>query len=97
MAELQGVFFVERMKDVYGKMAKAEGKMEAMCEQCAGGKSVAFLSYIVHLRRLRVFSRHTPLMRSPLAFFCMRIYSNQTFGGSYLPLRTHPLPTALAL
>ena len=32
VAELQGAFFVERMKDVYGKMAKAEGKIEAGCE-----------------------------------------------------------------
>ena len=40
-AELQGAFFVERMKDVYGKMAKAEGKVDAVCEQCAGGKAVA--------------------------------------------------------
>ena len=40
--ELQGAFFVERMKDLFGKMAKAEGKVEAMCEQCAGAKSVAF-------------------------------------------------------
>ena len=42
VAELDGAFFVERMKDVYGKMAKAEGKVEAVCEQCAGGKAVAF-------------------------------------------------------
>ena len=42
VAELQGAFFVERMKDVYGKMAKAEGKVEAVCEQCGGGTSVAF-------------------------------------------------------
>ena len=42
VAELQGAFFVERMKDVYGKMAKAEGKVEAVCEQCGGGASVAF-------------------------------------------------------
>ena len=42
MAELPGAFFVERMKDLYGKMAKVEGKVEALCEQCAGGKSVAF-------------------------------------------------------
>ena len=34
---------MERMKDVYAKMAKAEGKMEAVCEQCVvGGKSEAF-------------------------------------------------------
>ena len=40
--ELQGAFFVERMKDLFGKMAKAEGKMEAVCEQCGRGKSVSF-------------------------------------------------------
>ena len=40
--QLQGAFFVERMKDLFGKMAKAEGKVEAVCEQCAGAKSVAF-------------------------------------------------------
>ena len=40
--ELQGAFFVERMKDLFGKMAMAEGKVEAVCEQCAGAKSVAF-------------------------------------------------------
>ena len=42
VAELQGAFFVERMKDVYGTMAKAEGKMEAVCEQCSGEKATAF-------------------------------------------------------
>ena len=41
-AELQGAFFVERMKDVYYKMAKAEGKIEAVCEECGEGKAVAF-------------------------------------------------------
>ena len=40
-AELQGAFFVERMKDVYSKMAKAKRKTEVVCEQCAGGKAVA--------------------------------------------------------
>ena len=41
-AELQGAFFVERMKDVYYKMAKAEGKIEAVCEECGEGKALAF-------------------------------------------------------
>ena len=40
--QLQSAFFVERMKDVYQKMAKVEGKVEAVCEQCSKGKSVAF-------------------------------------------------------
>ena len=66
---------MERMKDVYDKMAKAEGKMEAMCEQCAGGKSVAFLSEFIC-----VCSHATPLLCAPPShFFCMRIYSNQTW------------------
>ena len=42
MEKLQGAFFVERMKDLFGKMAKAEGKVEAVCELCSGGKAVAF-------------------------------------------------------
>ena len=67
VAELQGAFFVERMKDVYGKMAKAEGKMEALCEQCAGAKSVAFCRQcaeficgdcVVSHKKLKVFSGH---------------------------------------
>ena len=40
---LEPAFFVERMKNVYGNMAKAEGKVEAFCEQCsASGAAVAF-------------------------------------------------------
>ena len=67
VAELQGAFFVERMKDVYGKMAKAEGKMEALCEQCAGAKSVAFCRQcteficgdcVVSHKKLKVYSGH---------------------------------------
>ena len=67
VAELQGAFFVERMKEVYGKMARAEGKMEALCEQCAGAKSVAFCRQcteficgdcvLIH-KKLKVFSGH---------------------------------------
>ena len=42
VAGLQPAFFVERIKDLHGKMARAEGKVEALCEQCAVEKSVAF-------------------------------------------------------
>ena len=42
VAALEPAFFVERMKDVYGKMATVEGKVEAFCEQCSAAKSVAF-------------------------------------------------------
>ena len=41
--QLQGAFFVERMKDLHGKMAKAEGKVEAVCESCfLKRKAIAF-------------------------------------------------------
>ena len=41
--KLQGAFFVERMKDLHGKMAKAEGKVEAVCESCfLKRKAIAF-------------------------------------------------------
>ena len=39
---MQSAFFVENMKDVYDKMVKLEGKVEAVCEQCSKEKSVAF-------------------------------------------------------
>ena len=65
--ELQGAFFVERMKDLFGKMAKAEGKVEAVCEQCAGAKSVAFCRQCTEFicsdcvrshKKLKVFAGH---------------------------------------
>ena len=66
--QLQSAFFVERMKDVYQKMAKAEGKLEAVCESCLKkGKAVAFCFQctaflcapcVEHHRVLRVFEGH---------------------------------------
>ena len=43
VAGLQPAFFVERLKDLHGKMARAEGKVQAVCERCtAAAKAVAF-------------------------------------------------------
>ena len=65
--QLQSAFFVERMKDVYGKMAKAEGKVEAVCEQCSGGKAVAFCRHCVEFlcsdctrshQKMKAFATH---------------------------------------
>ena len=67
VAELQGAFFVERMKDVYGTMAKAEGKMEAVCEQCRGAKATAFCRQCAEFicadcerchKKMKVFNSH---------------------------------------
>ena len=66
--QLQSAFFVERMIDVYGKMAKAEGKVEAVCESCSvKGKAIAFCRQctaflcahcVEHHKTLRVFAGH---------------------------------------
>ena len=68
VAGLQPAFFVERMKDVYFKIAKVEGKVEAVCEQCsAAAKSVAFCRQCAHFicshcvrchKTLKVYAGH---------------------------------------
>ena len=35
-------FFVNRMKELHGKMEKAHGKVEAACEMCSKSKAIAF-------------------------------------------------------
>ena len=40
--QLPTAFFVNRMKELHTKMEKAHGKVEALCEQCSGGKAIAF-------------------------------------------------------
>ena len=68
VAGLQPAFFVERLKDLQGKMARAEGKAEAVCEQCAASaKSLAFCRQcaeficedcvVIH-RKIKVFAGH---------------------------------------
>ena len=39
--QLPTAFFVNRMKELHTKMEKAHGKVEALCEQCSGGKATA--------------------------------------------------------
>ena len=66
--QLQSAFFVERMKDVYQKMAKVEGKVEAVCESCLKKeKAVSFCRQctaflcahcVEQHRLLRVFEGH---------------------------------------
>ena len=67
VAGLQPAFFVERIKDLHGKMARVEGKVEALCEQCAGEKSVAFCRQCAEFicgdcsrshMKMKVFSGH---------------------------------------
>ena len=68
VAGLQPAFFVERLKDFHGKMARAEGKVEAVCEQCTtAAKAIAFCCQcanficencvLIH-RNLKIFADH---------------------------------------
>ena len=91
VAELQGAFFVERMKDVYGKMAKAEGKLEAVCEQCGGGTSVAFCRQCAEFicsdcvrihQKLKVFAGHVVASLEDL----------KKGGAKNIPLKEAPTP-----
>ena len=65
--QLPIAFFINRMKELYSKMEKAEGKVEALCEQCSGDKAVAFCRTCVGFictecvkshEKLRVFAGH---------------------------------------
>ena len=93
VAELQGAFFVERMKDVYSKMAKAEGEVEAVCDQCVGGrrKSVAFCRQCAEFlcdecvrshQRLKVFVGHVVTSLQDL----------KKGGAKNIPLKEVPPP-----
>ena len=91
VAELDGAFFVERMKDVYGKMAKAEGKVEAVCEQCEEGKAVAFCRQCTEFicedcvrshQKLKVFAGHKVTSLADL----------KRGGAKHITLKEAPLP-----
>ena len=65
--KLTTAFFVNRLKELYRKMEKAHGKVEAPCEQCRGGVSVAFCRQCAEFicekcvephQRMKVFTGH---------------------------------------
>ena len=64
---LQTAFFVNRMKELHTKMEKAEGKVEALCEQCSGDKATAFCRHCTEFiceecvkvhQKMKAFSGH---------------------------------------
>ena len=93
--QLQSAFFVERMKDVYQKMAKVEGKVEAVCESCLKkGKAVAFCRQctaflcapcVEQHHVLRVFEGHKVENLDDL----------KRGGVAHVPLKEALLPTCL--
>ena len=64
---LPTAFFINRMTELHAKMEKAHGKVEAVCEQCAESKAVAFCRQCTNFicdncvklhKKLRVFADH---------------------------------------
>ena len=91
---LQSAFFVERMKDVFDKMAKVEGKVEAVCEQCSKGISIAFCRQCtdficaectIQHGKLKVFADHKVATLEEL----------KKGGAKEVPLKEAPLSKCL--
>ena len=89
--QLQSAFFVERMKDVYDKMAKVEGKVEAVCEQCSKGKSVAFCRQCTDFICTECTTLHGKL--KPFAGHKVATLEELKMGGAKdVPLKEAPPP-----
>ena len=65
--QLPTAFFVNRMKELHAKMERAQGKVEAVCEMCSGGKAEAFCRQCTDFicndcvrshRKMKVFAGH---------------------------------------
>ena len=65
--QLPTAFFVNRMKELHTKMEKAHGKVDALCEQCSGGKATAFCRHCTEFvcaecvnihQKLKLFAGH---------------------------------------
>ena len=89
--QLESAFFVERMKDVYQKMAKVEGKVEAVCEQCSKGKSVAFCRQCTDFICAECKTLHGKL--KPFAGHKVATLEELKKGGAkHVPLKEAPPP-----
>ena len=65
--QLPTAFFVNRMKELHIRMEKAHGKVEALCEQCSGGRATAFCRHCTEFiceecvkchQKMKVFTGH---------------------------------------
>ena len=89
--QLQSAFFVERMKDVYGKMAKVAGKVEATCECCSEGKAVAFCRQCTDFICAECVTQHRKM--KPFAGNKVTTLDDLKEGGTEtVPLKETPLP-----
>ena len=89
--QLPTAFFVNRMKELYTKMEKVQGKMEAICEMCSRGKAVAFCRQCAEFicndcvkshKHMRIFAGHNVVTFQEL----------KEGGTKKIPLKVAPLP-----
>ena len=89
--QLHSAFFVERMKDVHGKMAKVAGKVEATCECCSEGKAVAFCRQCTDFICAECMTQHRKM--KPFAEHKVTTLDDLKKGGTKtVPLKESALP-----
>ena len=88
--QLPTAFFVNRMKELYTKMEKAQGKMETLCEMCSEANAVAFCRQCTDFicndcaklhKKLKVFAGHKVVTLQEL----------KEGGSKAIPLKEAPL------
>ena len=91
--KLPTAFFANRMQELHTKMAKAQGKVEAHCEQCSGGKATAFCRQCTEFiceecdkihQKLKIFAEHQVTTLEEL---------KSGAEGKEVLLKKHPVPT----
>ena len=89
--QLPTAFFVNRMKELYANMEKAQGKSEAVCEMCSGTKAEAFCRQCTYFicsdcvrshSKMKVFAGHDVVTLQEL----------KEGGAKVIPLKEAPPP-----
>ena len=89
--QLPTAFFVNRLKELYTKMEKVEGKVEALCELCTGAAATAFCRQCAEFicdkcteahRRMKMFAGHK-----------LTALEELKEGGVKIPVKQAPPPT----
>ena len=88
----QSAFLVERMKDLYGKKAKAEGKVEAVCESCSlTRKAIAFCRQCTAFLCAHCVEQHKTL-RAFVGHKVQLLEDLKKGGALDIPLKEAPPP-----
>ena len=88
--QLPTAFFVNRMKETYTKMAKAEGKVEALCEICSGAKAEAFCRQCAYFICSDCMKSHQKMKAVFPGHEVVTLYELKVGGACRLPLKEAP-------